>query len=123
LSPHEILMGRPMQVPVTAPLTLKQMDIHMMDETMINFCVALTKVVKEFYSQVKQALPEPAAEEHHGIQPGDWVYIKVFKRKNALKARWTGPHQVLLVTNTAVRCKGKQSWTHTSHDKIAYSKP
>ena len=31
------------------------MDIHMMDETMINFCVALTKVVKEFHSQVKQA--------------------------------------------------------------------
>ena len=45
LSPHEILMGRPMQVPVAAPLALKQMDIHVMDETMINFCVALTKVV------------------------------------------------------------------------------
>ena len=46
-------------------------------------------------------------EEQHRIQPGDWVYIKVFKRKNALKARWTGPHQLLLVTNTAVKCKGK----------------
>ena len=54
-------------MPVTTPLMLKHMDIHMIGETMINFCAALTKVVKEFHSQVKQALPEPAAEEHHGI--------------------------------------------------------
>ena len=30
----------------------------MMDKTTINFCAALTKVVKEFDSQVKQALPD-----------------------------------------------------------------
>uniref|UniRef100_A0A8C4QA59 Uncharacterized protein n=1 Tax=Eptatretus burgeri TaxID=7764 RepID=A0A8C4QA59_EPTBU len=65
------------------------------------------QVVKEFDSQFEQALPEPAAEEHHSIQPRDWVHMKVFKRKNALKARWTTPHQVLLVTNTAVKGKYK----------------
>ena len=107
-------------MPVTALLTLKPMDIHMMDETMINFCIALTKVVKEFHSQVKQVLPEPTVEKHYSIQPGDWVHIKVFKRKNALKARWTGTHQVLLVTHTAVKCEGKQSWIHASHCKRAY---
>ena len=78
-----------------------------MDKTTINFCAAIKKVVKEFDSQVEQALPELAAEEHHSIQPCDWVYMKVFKRKNALKARWTAPHQVLLVTNTVIKCKGK----------------
>ena len=78
-----------------------------MDDTMINFCVALTKVIKEFHSQVKQALLEWATEEHNDIQLGDWVYIKVFEWKNALRARWTGPQQVLWVTQTAVKCEGK----------------
>ena len=46
LSPHETLIGRPMRVPVTAPPTLKQIHIHIMDATMINLFVAITKVVK-----------------------------------------------------------------------------
>jgi len=36
-------------------VSIKQTDIYMMDKTNINFCSALTKVVKEFDSQVRQA--------------------------------------------------------------------
>ena len=32
-----------------------------------------------------------------------------------MKARWTGPHQVLLFSNTAIKCKGKN---HASHCKM-----
>ena len=66
-------------------VSIKHMDIYMMDKTTINFCAAWTKVVKEFDSQVKQALPEPSAEEHHGIQPGDWVYHQGVQAKECIE--------------------------------------
>ena len=42
----------------TRKVSIKQTDIYMMDKTNINFCSALTKVVKEFDSQVRQALAD-----------------------------------------------------------------
>ena len=44
--------------------------------------------------------------------------IKAFRRKSWLP-RWTGPFQVLLTTDTEVRCKGKSTWIHASHCKRA----
>ena len=53
----------------------------------------LTSVVKAFHSQVKGALPEPAASYCHGFVPGNFVDIKTYKRKNRTPAKvdWTLP--------------------------------
>jgi len=50
LSPHKIVLGRPMKLPVSPPLSLKQMD-----DTMLNFCFALTTAARVVHSQVKAA--------------------------------------------------------------------
>ncbi|XP_019400444.1 PREDICTED: uncharacterized protein LOC109316660 [Crocodylus porosus] len=68
-------------------------------------------------AQVQEALPQPLDVPSHNLEPGDWVYVKVHQRKNVLQPRWKGPFQMLLTTNTAVRCPGHQTWTHASHCK------
>uniref|UniRef100_A0A8C0G5D3 Murine leukemia virus integrase C-terminal domain-containing protein n=1 Tax=Chelonoidis abingdonii TaxID=106734 RepID=A0A8C0G5D3_CHEAB len=54
---------------------------------MLKYCQALMKCVKSFYTQT------------------------------ALAPRWKSPFQVLLTTNTAVKCQGQPAWTHASHCK------
>jgi len=76
-----------MRLPFLSPLTVKQMDIHQMDNTMLAFCVTLTSVVKAFHSQVKEALPEPTASDCHSFVPGDFIYIKSHKRKTRTPAK------------------------------------
>ncbi|XP_077334543.1 uncharacterized protein LOC143975860 [Lithobates pipiens] len=57
----------------------------------------------------------------HSIQPGDWVLVKKFSRKNSLDPRYDGPFQVLLTTATSVKLEGKSTWIHASHCKKAPS--
>lgn len=48
------------------------------------------------------------------VSPGDWAYMKVFKRKlNEL--RRTGAYELILGTPTAVMVKGKSTWSHFNH--------
>uniref|UniRef100_UPI00398EFD08 uncharacterized protein n=1 Tax=Pristiophorus japonicus TaxID=55135 RepID=UPI00398EFD08 len=117
LSPHEIVMGRPQRLPFTAPFTAKQMDIHKMEENMLNYCIALTKCISSFHSQVKEAQVKPAEGKCHNLEPGEFVYIKIFKRKSRLQPRFEGPYQVLLATNTAIKVKERPTWIHASHCK------
>ncbi|KAM9138980.1 uncharacterized protein ACDP82_008604 [Pangshura tecta] len=68
-------------------------------------------------AHVKEALPRDPVQPCHSLEPGDWVYIKIHQRKTALAPCWKGPFQVLLTTNTAVKCQGLPGWTHASHCK------
>ena len=56
----------------------------------------------------------------HPFQPGDSVWVKVWKRK-PLKPRWTGPHTVILTTPTAPKVSGITPWVHHSRVKKANS--
>uniref|UniRef100_A0A8C3IC13 Murine leukemia virus integrase C-terminal domain-containing protein n=1 Tax=Chrysemys picta bellii TaxID=8478 RepID=A0A8C3IC13_CHRPI len=68
-------------------------------------------------SQFSQTVP--LEEQIHLFQPGDFVWAKKFVRGDTLQPRFTGPHQVLLTTQTAVFLEGRKSWIHHSHVKPA----
>lgn len=48
------------------------------------------------------------------VQPGDWVYVKVFRRKWNAPQR-EGPYEVVKATSTAVQVKGSPTWYHLNH--------
>ena len=117
LTPHEIITGRPMTIPSSPVLCMEKVDLHAMDESMLSFCSALTTAVQSIHRRVKAVQAPPNDQVCHDIQPGDWVCIREFRRKNALKPRWSKPQHVLLTTNTAVKCEGRLTWIHASHCK------
>ncbi|XP_072432726.1 uncharacterized protein [Chiloscyllium punctatum] len=53
-------------------------------------------------NQVKAALPQPAEGNLHNLEPGDWIVVKDFRRKNWKAKRWLRLFQVLLTTQTVV---------------------
>ncbi|XP_058843901.1 uncharacterized protein LOC131697618 [Acipenser ruthenus] len=74
------------------------------------------------YLRVKAALPEPKEGALHMLLPGDWVIIKDLRWKHWHQQRWTGPFQVLLTTQTAVKVAERSTWVHASHcRKVPYS--
>ena len=90
LSPHEILMGRPMWLSYTAPLTPVQANLQLTDNSLLKYCQALMKCVRLFHTQLKETSPEPATEVCHSVNPGGWVYIKVFQQKTHTSAALVG---------------------------------
>lgn len=53
-------------------------------------------------------------EELKKVQPGDWVYVKVFKR-GWDNPRREGPYKVVLATPTTVKVEAKTVWYHLNH--------
>ncbi|MGL5803092.1 MAG: hypothetical protein ACRCX7_10960, partial [Cetobacterium sp.] len=49
------------------------------------------------------------------VEPGDYVYIRVFKHKHWKEPHREGPFKVVLATPTAVKVEGKEYWYHLSH--------
>ncbi len=114
LSPHEIITGRPMQMP--GVIDLRNADVHIASDALIAYCENLTKAVQSAKERVESCWQTPP-EGGHTIIPGQWVMIKAFKNK-PLEPKWYGPHQVMLITAAAVLCQGRKTWTHVSHCKV-----
>ncbi len=114
LSPHEIITGRPMQMP--GVIDLRNADVHIASDALIAYCENLTKAVQSAKERVESCWQTPP-EGGHTIVPGQWVMIKTFKNK-PLEPKWYGPHQVMLITAAAVLCQGRKTWTHVSHIKV-----
>ncbi len=114
LSPHEIITGRPMQMP--GVIDLRNADVHIASDALIAYCENLTKAVQSAKERVESCWQTPP-EGGHTIIPGQWVMIKAFRNK-PLEPKWYGPHQVMLITAAAVLCQGRKTWTHVSHCKV-----
>ncbi|KAF7689310.1 hypothetical protein HF521_012663 [Silurus meridionalis] len=115
LTPHELLTGRPMPVAFTqGPYTGSSLD--QLEADMSSYCKHLTQIHRTLYSQVCEAAHgAPVDEPLQQVQPGDYVYIKVFKRKHWSEPRREGPFKVVLATPTAVKVEGKEYWYHLNH--------
>ncbi len=114
LSPHEIITGRPMQMP--GVIDLRNADVHIASDALIAYCENLTKAVQSAKERVESCWQTPP-EGGHTIVPGQWVMIKSFRNK-PLEPKWYGPHQVMLITAAVVLCQGRKTWTHVSHCKV-----
>ncbi|KAM4630703.1 uncharacterized protein ACJ7VT_000355 [Polymixia lowei] len=74
----------------------------------------LRRCCKTLHSQVMAAHSPPADGGGHNIQLGDYVYVKQDRKKNTLQPKWTGPFQVVLTTQTAVKCEDRPTWIPAS---------
>ncbi|XP_044079093.1 uncharacterized protein LOC122888553 [Siniperca chuatsi] len=66
---------------------------------------------------MKEAIPKAAERKLHDLEPGDWIVVKDFRRKNWRARRWNGPYQILLTTETAVKVAERATWIHATHCK------
>ena len=65
--------------------------------------------------QRKEEVQERLDEQKRStVQPGDKVFVKVFRRK-WYNERREGPFEVVRRTGTAVQVKGSPTWYHLSH--------
>ena len=116
LTPHEMATGRPLPVPyLRGPV--EGPPLEKLERELQSYLRHLTQIHKEVFSQVKGATEQRQAEIPENLQtvvPGDWVYVKVFKRKWN-EPRREGPFRVRLTTQTALKVDGKKFWYHLNH--------
>ena len=84
---------------------------------MLRYCANLSSALSGIHKQVKEALPTPAAGPLHDLKPGNWIVVKDLRWKSWHSKRWTGPFQVLLTTQTAVKVAERDTWIHANHCK------
>ncbi len=113
LTPHEMLTGRPMPVPYLRgpyegpPLEQLQMELRA-------YMKQLTAIHEAINAQEQSRGPREEEETPGAIQPGDQVYLRVFRRRWN-EPRREGPYTVVRATPTAVQVEGSRTWYHLNH--------
>ncbi len=74
---------------------------------MLPYCASVSSVVSDFHKQTKLTLPQPTDRKLHDLKPGDWIVVKNLRKKHWKSHRCTGPFQILLTTETAVKITEK----------------
>uniref|UniRef100_K7F0T3 Integrase catalytic domain-containing protein n=1 Tax=Pelodiscus sinensis TaxID=13735 RepID=K7F0T3_PELSI len=87
LTPHEILFGRPILLGFEPPGKINPSHLSECYDELLQYCIHLSKIAFSLSSQVAEALPVPTDVPCHDVQPGNWVLIKEFRKKNCLSPR------------------------------------
>lgn len=116
LTPHEMITGRPMPLPLNRG-PYKGPPLEQCENELKCYLQHLTKIHKFIFQQVKGATEDRDAEipvQARQIEPGDYVYVRVYRRKWN-EGRREGPFRVILATPTAVKVAGRKFWYHLNH--------
>ena len=119
MTPYELVMGRRMPTPCLRT-SGKGPSLAVLEDEMrayVTYMATLHKKISTYVSdrQRQEEVQERLDEQKRStVQPGDKVFIKVFRRK-WYNARREGPFEVVRSTGTAVQVKGSPTWYHLSH--------
>ena len=113
LTPHEILTGRSMPSPVIRG-PQKGPPLEQLETELRRYMGQLTGIHRLIFQQEKGRVPELEKELPRGVEPGDQVYLGMFRRKWN-EPRREGPYKVANATPTAIQVEGSATWYHLNH--------
>ncbi|XP_048339047.1 uncharacterized protein LOC125425494 [Sphaerodactylus townsendi] len=118
LSPFEIMYGRP--YPLSRPILADEARVG--DALTVEYISCLAASVSQLHRDLNEIRPEGLTAPLHPFVPGDWVYIKGYKKEPLIPV-WKGPFQVLLATQASVKVGGVKTWVHHTRLKHADAPP
>ena len=119
MTPHELITGRQMPTPCLRT-SGKGPSLAPLEDEMrayVTYMATLHKRISMYVSnrQRQDEVQERLDEQRRiTVEPGDKVFVKVFRRK-WYNERREGPFEVVRSTGTAVQVKGSPTWYHLSH--------
>jgi len=119
MTPHELVTGRRMPTPCLRT-SGKGPSLALLEDEMrayVTYMATLHKRISMYVSdrqkqeEVQDRLDE---QKRNTVQPGDKVFVKVYRRK-WYNERREGSYEVVRSTGTAIQVKGSHTWYHLSH--------